>query len=412
MRRELAKSLAIALLTVSAIFLMGMSLLGGGEPVEWEPYVRAEAPSLSYLGISGIAVYDGTERLGALYRADAIRDCLSASADCLTLAFDSASGPVRAAESDWRVALASPSIYMTFFGQLPAAVLWDAFSAAPPPQLTVCALVIAPAGERDRAELLLKDGGGEIWRLSTELPAAAIAELSQVECAPVRLAAELGEPFTSCLEADTLLSDEIDLPVLTVESRLAFGPDDFDMLSRLLVAFSVDPYADSGYTDAAGRRVYKSDLGTLALSKDGRVHYYAEAGGGIPCSTGTVGAVLDAQKLLHSAAEEQNITYHLESISEKDGRILTFGASVGGMRVMEEHSLVQATVTVRAGKITEAHFRLFYSRTSDLRAENFLTGREAYAAFCTDRPRGKSLMPVYSVEGETVVPVWILTKEG
>ena len=418
MRRysDLLKTLGIMLLSVSALFLVTLSVFTRPERPSGELYVRTEAPSLRWLGISGITCYDGVERLGAVYLPETMDSCVSALSEGLSRAMNTAGSTTPAAESDWLVALATRCVHITFREALPAEIIWSAFGAGNAPDLDISALILTPDITGNTARLLLRDGDGQYYSATTALPSDAIGSLDGVGV-PVRLAAELGDPYTAHLPADTLLSDEIDLPTYTMEREISFGPQDFNLLSRLLTAFSVDPYTDSGYTDTSGLRIYKSEAGTLSLSPDGAVHFSAgQSDAGIPCTVTDKSELLialaGAVELLQKAGgNEKNFQYSLLRVTEDNGYTFTFGAAAGGVPLMLEDKLITGRVTVRDRRIVDAEF-LHISATEDIGlSAGVLTGRQAYGAFCTSSPAGKALRLVYRLENGVAAPVWITAQE-
>ena len=435
MRRysDLLKTLSIMLLSVSAIFLVALSVFPRSDRMTAKPYIRTEAPSLRWLGISGITCYDGVERLGAVYLPETMDSCVSALSEGLSRAMDTAGTLSPTQESDWLIALATRCVYITFREALPAEIVWYAFgsenvpqresfptdvtgSFAQTPALELSALILTPDVTGNTAKLLFRDSEGQYYSAATALPADAIGSLDGVGV-PVRLAAELGDPYTAYLPADTLLSDEIGLPTYTIERRISFGPQDFNLLSRLLTAFSVDPYTDSGYTDASGLRIYKSAAGTLSLSPEGAVHFSAgQSDAGIPCTdTGNselLIALAGAVELLQKAGgNEKTVQYSLLEVTLGDGYTFTFGAAVGGVPLMFENKLITGKVTVRNRQIVDAEF-LHISATEDIGlSTGVLTGRQAYGAFCADKPVGKSLRLVYRLDDFAAAPAWITTRK-
>ncbi len=418
MRRysDLLKTLGIMLLSVSALFLVALSVFTRPERPAGALYVRTEAPSLRWLGISGITCYDGIERLGAVYLPETVDSCVSALSEGLSRAMNTAGSAAPAAESDWRVALATRCVYITFREALPAEIVWSAFGAESAPDLDVSALILTPDAAEPTAKLLLRDGEGQYHSTATALPSDAIGSLDGVGV-PVRLAAELGEPYTTHLPADTLLSDEIGLPAYTTEREISFGPQDFNLLSRLLTAFSVDPYTDSGYTDASGLRIYKSEAGTLSLSPAGAVHFSAgQSDAGIPCTETDKSELLialsGAVELLQKAGgNEKSFRYSLLGVTEDNGYTFTFGATAGGVPLMLEDKLITGRVTVRGRRIVDAEF-LHISATENIGlSTGVLTGRQAYGAFCSGTPAGRELRLVYRLENGVAAPVWITVRK-
>ncbi|MBQ3096479.1 MAG: hypothetical protein IJC53_08615 [Clostridia bacterium] len=418
MRRysDLLKTLGIMLLSVSALFLVMLSVFTQPERLSGDLYVRTEAPSLRWLGISGITSYDGTERLGAVYLPETGDDCISALSEGLSRAMNTAGATAPAAESDWLIALATRCVHLTFREALPAEIIWSAFGAGNAPDLDVSAIILTPDTTENTAKLLLRDGDGQYHSAATALPSDAIGSLDGIGV-PVRLAAELGDPYTTHLPADTLLSDEVDLPTYTMKCEISFGPQDFNLLSRLLTAFSVDPYTDSGYTDTSGLRIYKSEAGTLSLSPDGAVHFSAgQSDVGIPCTetdkSELLIALAGAVELLQKAGgDEKAFQYSLLGVTEENGYTFIFGAAAGGVPLMLENKLITGRVTVRDRRIVDAEF-LHISATENIGlSAGVLTGRQAYGAFCTGSPAGKALRLVYRLENGVATPVWITTQE-
>ena len=413
---DLLKTLGIMLLSVSALFLVALSVFTRPERPSGELYVRTEIPSLRWLGINGITCYDGIERLGAVYLPETGDACVSALSEGLSRAMNTAGSTAPAAESDWLIALATRCVYITLREALPAEIVWSAFGAGNAPDLEISAIILTPDAMESTAKLLLRDGDGQYHSAATALPSDAIGSLDGVGV-PVRLAAELGEPYTTHLPADTPLSDEVDLPTYTMEREISFGPQDFNLLSRLLTAFSVDPYTDSGYTDASGLRIYKSEAGTLSISPDGAVHFSAgQSDVGIPCTETDKSELLIAlagavELLKQAGGYEKDFQYSLLGVTEENGYTFTFGASAGGVPLMLEDKLVTGQVTVRDRRIVDAEF-LHISATEDIGlSAGVLTGRQAYGAFCSGSPDGRELMLVYRLEGGIAAPVWITAQE-
>lgn len=416
MRRysELFKTLCITLLSVSALFLLGSTLIAEQDILPDSLYARASAPSLRWLGISGVTAFDGTARIGALYDGDAQDICISTLSESISRTLDTAETPTEALENEWRLALATRCVYVTLRAPLPARILWHAFGADGAPALTVSAFAITPDGDTGTAKLLLKTED-KYYRAATALPADAIGSLSE-QGAPIRLAAELGEPYTGVLPSDTLLSDEIGFPVYELSHTFSFGPADFNRISPLLTAFSVDPYSDSGYRDALLNRIYKSDYGTLSISPEGLVSFFTAAGDtGIPCPADGEDAMLTALNaavgLLESAlGSEENFHYRLESVIEAgDSYIFLFDAALDGIPLLLDGKLLQGQISVEGGRIIQATFQHLSSTESLLRSDGVLTGRQAYAVFCSE-PRGRTLRLVYTQEGNAAVPSWITSE--
>lgn len=420
MKSATAEKLKIALIILLAVSGIFLAILTG--LTQWRtPTVytyKDDKSTDTYLGVSAVVFYNGQKRIGAAYHKEVLDSAYKAVRPLASEAAGLASGPVKVNSSAWREALAGKNIYITFFGELPLAVLWDALGAGDcGTDMNVTGLIIAATSDTDHIRILAGNTeSGEYISYETEMKSILFDELDLSETNTIRLAAELGFPF-SALPADTLLSEETGIPSMKVSDVLSLEPNETSSLSTLLSTFDINPYTAKSYTSAHGERVYVSDAGTLYVSQDGSVHYQAQDDQGISAGVENtdgkaprVAAVLCAAAILEDACGQETgeAGYFVSGVSyDKESRSFTvlFGRSVGGIRIISGKRLNIAAVQVRGGKILSAEFIVNrYEKSDD--AGDVLSGRQAFAAFCSESKKATSLELFYSENKSEAIPVW------
>lgn len=414
---EKLKTVCIVMLVITGVFLLANIEITPG--AETDTYLRAERDSIDYLGICGVAIYNGVDRSGGAYLGENLRAGLDAGREVLSRAMQTASVPEHCTDTEWRLGLAFRGVLVDLFGCVPAEVVWDAFGCSDcPTTQEIGTFVLSVAEDGKSTRLLFVDGDGQYWRCDTGVSPDVVEALAAERSAQVRLAAELGSPYTDVLEPEKLLSDEIGIHAMTVAPAYSFAPDDFSSLAALQNAFGINPYTDASYTDGSGNRVYQGAFGTLVISEEGHVRFLADeqgpeifSGNGKPV---TVQAVEGVLALLDRAAGGENEAYYyldrLEAVSEDEDSLihLKLGRAVGGIPIWRQGSAAGGSMTVRNGHLVEAEFDLSRFRSQENVFDGVLTGRQAYGAYCMQKDLSHQLLLVLEEDQNTAKPAWIL----
>lgn len=126
--REWVKNLLIVALSLSALWLLTLTPLYIGSPLEQrvtelfstaEPDGSASVSTTAVVRPAAIAVVNSDGRYGAQYDSDAVDTAFDSLGSLLGVALNTDNTPFSTTESRWRTALQQPGIYFDFSGAVP-----------------------------------------------------------------------------------------------------------------------------------------------------------------------------------------------------------------------------------------------------------------------------------------------------
>ncbi len=274
--RSALQNMALALLSLSALFLLGsmplfhiswadqvQSLLathpaGGGHT---QSTALADMFPSVHVMVTGDIEYG---RYGRLY-VPGDDPLLEQVIPLFQEALGSASETGAAAEQTLRSALDSPCLYLDLTTELPleAVAAWLGESAGFSREVRSMALTTE---QEETALLYLRSGTGEIFRYSTALPASAVRAACDSQASnDSRFAYETNyaplNPYT------VLVAESPEAPVVQTELPAAYS------VYNLLTALDFNAHPLFRYTESSGTEVVEESPRTLRVSPDGAVSF-------------------------------------------------------------------------------------------------------------------------------------------
>ena len=413
---ERGKSLAIALLSLSALWLLTMTPLvrdsgllpdgsgqGGNQGGGAVTLTAAAYPSR-------MAVNTPSGRYGAQYDQARVDSLFARTAPLLGEALTGAGQPEEMSETDWQGCLLGEGIYFDFDGQIPLSALgsWLHPGQACPLSGSARRLVLA-RGTGDGVVLAYQEASGGFFRCATGLSASLHLEpaMEGVEENGARFAFQ-SEELSRLLDPYTLITEEISAQVYAAANPL---PSESD-LSWLLDALS---FNGQNHTSVSGGEAYLEGEARLEVGSGGTVTYRAPQEGKYPVAHSgqeptlaemietvrqlaqdTVGAVCGAARLHLVSAEETG-----------EGWRIRFGYQLDGSQVWLYEEGWAAQFLVRDGYVSD--FTLHFRAYTDTGRSALMLSMERAAVMLPALAGGpRELAVQYRDQGEgEVSPIWV-----
>ncbi|MCI9317357.1 MAG: hypothetical protein HFF67_04880 [Oscillospiraceae bacterium] len=378
--RNTLQNLALALLTLSALFLITrlpvfhlgwagrfQSLLTS-HPAEsgYSPADEAGGtfPSV-HIMVTGDSEYG---RYGQLY-ATAGDPLLQQILPLFQEALGSAAEVGAAAEKTLRDALDAPSLHLDLTTRLPlaAVALWLGEETEIDREVRSMSLT---AGEGDTATLYLRGDTGEIYRCETALPASAL----QAVC-------DAASPNNSCFAYETNYDPLAPYTVLTDQAPqlrdISAGLPAGYTAYNLLTALDFNAHTLFRYQESSGTEVVEESPRTLRISPDGTVSYSTRgdvsaslyrvsSAGEVPTLQEALAAAWRLAGALTDGAGASSLTLRAVDIRE-DGCRIAFRYQVEGIPVFFPDEGDALSVTISGTAITAFAYRCrLYTAEEDL----------------------------------------------
>ena len=252
-------------------------------------------------------------------------------------------------------ALGSASVYCDFLSPLPLSYLAELMGGSTEETLSVRAL--AAAESAGRIVLLLWDGDGRYYRLSTAAqPSSLESVLESFELGVSSFAFEEADPASSQLAPCSFFPDPLpDLPQLTA----ANSPEDTD---TLLAALAFNPHTNSRYQDSGGAEVIVEGEQVIRITSNGTLTYSGGESALTVESTDALPslheAAVGAQTVLEALVSPGDARLYLFSASQSGQETtLTFGYQSGGVPIRFSDGKPAAEVTLTGRSISALSLR-------------------------------------------------------
>ena len=432
--RERLKTILIVLLSLSAVYLTGLTLIQNEAASGTQGLLGGlvsllhPASSNSSLGSDSggqltaaarpvrIALYDGENRYAVQYDTTQTDKLYDNVGILLGEALTSAGQPASVQESDWRAALQSPGIWFDFLGNIPLETLsaWTGEGSGNT-ALTGSVRQIAVAQMNDGVQLYYhNESDGLYYACETAVVYEGHMDqlLSGYGGNGTLFVFELGEDSGySGLDPYMLISAATPTPTVYRSSNPLANLDDA-LIGALQQALS---FQTSYYPIPNGIRIREGQE-TLEISSSGTVSYSTAEGTAsrYPVGSGnrydlteivettrrmaadTVGSYCAAARLYLMSAEETD-----------EGLEVRYGYSLNGTEVSLPGGACAARFTIQDGQITA--FTLTFRRYEDAGQTNLvLPERMAAAALDALAPEGRELLLCYRDSGgDTVQAGWV-----
>jgi hypothetical protein len=417
---ERGKSLLIAALTVSALFLLYLSpLVQSSGFQEMLSTSRTEAPALSSSGtLAGaalparLAVGSDVGVYGVQYDQEAVEELFAAAGPLLGEALGSAGTPEKLTQAAWQAMFSGQYLYFDYDCAVPlvSLCLWLGGSGdAAAPEGAARSFLLVP-GQDGSISLCYGDEDGGYFRCSTALDA-------QLHLTPVTESVTPNNAFFAF--SDQTLPDVIspmtlftaqELRLSVYSSTGALSSPSEDALGQLLDALS---FSGQNQTDVSGGYIYVDGEDTLRLSADSQAVYYSSSGSEkYTAGAGLTGAVDAAWALADAALTGLCGEARLYLMSAQEGSTagsytVTFGYALDGAAVYLSDQGWAAQFQVQGGSVTR--FTLYprtYTSTGELAL--LLPAETAAAALTALSDTPLELAVQYQdALGDTVSPGWV-----
>ena len=366
---EWGKNALIALLTLSALFLLTMTPLAQDTGLAaWLRPGRADGSTPSVSAQPGmvlparLAVYRDGERYGLQYDDDAMEERFAVFGPLLGEALSGAGEPAALYESEWRDRLCRPGVYFDFSGQAPLSALERWLGGGERALEGSARRAMLCAGEGDQVSLCWQDAGsGRFYTCSTPLSQALhlAPALETVSANGAWFAFEddelsrLLDPFTLIAEG-TGTGTQYDV---TMPLSAAAG------METLLDALSFNSQIHAPGSDG---EVYLDGTDRLVVRDNDTVTYRAAQGGKYPVErrdgTATAGQAADgarvlAERALGALCGDARL-YLLSAEEYGEGWRVRFGYRLDGCTVWLDGEGWAAEFIVRGGYIVEFVLRV------------------------------------------------------
>lgn len=378
-RREGLKSLAIVLLSVSAVLLLGKTglysqLMAAVPAVEQAVDklggISGDKTGQTELGEQGLTWSAGTvsiavlgesgSRYAAKYDSDDIEYMYSRYSDYLGEALGSAGAPREMTEDAWREALLSPGVYFDFYYDQDLSLLARRLGTQAGENA---------AGYEARSLCLYRDGDGlSLCFMDTQGRKTACATALSFASISEKLSGYAGNVAVFAFQNDSLEGVYPYSLILDsmpeISSAQAANPFRTGLTGEeILGTFGINSYMANAYTEADGTLVYVDGGGILRIDPYGTVSYRNAGGDGMAVAAPSgemdmYAAVSGALKLVKASAgarcgDAELILTDAVYNSAVDTYTVCFEYALDGIAVRAETSPA-AEVQIRAGRITSA----------------------------------------------------------
>lgn len=420
---ETLKSLLIAALTCSAIWLAAASQLFGflpdmiGSPVRGQGGAAAGGVRTQAVMPLRMAVISEEGCYGAQYGSGEVESLFNRTASLLNEALSGAGLPREVSARDWEQALqAAPGLYFDFQGDIPLQVLCGWLSGRENANLTDSACRLLLSAGSDGEVLLYYTGHGSDRFYACR---AQLVSISHLRSAAEDVAAN-GAVFAcwaadyAQLAADTLICAQTPEPrVFSADNPLPV--EDEERLADLLNILSFPEGITTIYDTPEGRRI-RSGNDTLTISRDGllTLHSAAEDARYPAARTEGNGDLFAAAEGARALVAEITRPWrgdaglYLQQVQQLDADSwqIRFYYVLDDTPVQVGQRGYAASVLVERGYITEVELQL-RSYTPTEQTGLVLPERQAAAALTQINGRGGRLQLCYLDRGDSVQAVWI-----
>lgn len=416
---EWGKDALIALLTLSAIYLLSMTplirdsgLLGLLSPT---PPGSGSSSGVVHTGVvlpARLAVYRTGGRFGLQYDEAQMEESFSALGPLLGDALSSAGQPAPLPEDRWRAYLQGPSAYFDFSGDIPLTALcgWLGGAGNCPLSGSARRLVLA-AGEDDQVLLCWQDSDtGAFYSCATALSRALHLDSA------ISGVSENGAYFAF---EDPALSQLLDPYTLITEGGTAGRR--YSVTAPLSTAAGVQALLDSlsfntqNHVPGSGGEVYLDGGDRLVVSDSGTVTYRAAQGEKYPVGTPSApvtalqaadGARALAAQSMGPLCGEARL-YLISAQPEGDGWLVRFGYRLNGSAVYLYEEGWAAQFLIQDGFITEFTLHLRCYAADD--GNTLLLPIDKAAAMLPDliQDRRELVVQYQDQGGLSVSPDWV-----
>lgn len=363
------QNLALAVLSLSALFLLSRIPLFGGK---WANQVHAfltspaavqeeqNANLSSALAAVHIVVTSDSEygRYSQLY-TPVDSTLFQQVGPLFQEALGSASEVGATADKTLQEALSTPSIYIDLTTELPLEAVAAWLGEETPYNRSVRAMALTTE-ESDSAVLYLYSGDGSIFRYYTALPLSAVQDAAAL-CAPNSGAFAFESNYTTLAPYTVLTSQAVSAPV--VQAALPTGYSSYN----LLTALDFNAHTGFRYQESSGAEVITESPRTLRLDPDGTVSYsgsedaasslYRVAfSGEKPTTVDALQSGLQLAAVLTGSTGASSL--YLRSIDATDtGWQLSFGYQAAGFPVFFPDGEEALTITITGRTIVSFTYR-------------------------------------------------------
>lgn len=413
---EWGKTLLIAALTVSALWLCYLSplvqaspLLGlfqvGGTSVSQE-----NTPSSISVTPFRMAVGNGVVRWGVQYDRQEMDEVFAQTAPLLGEGLRTAGPPVVMNEERWQALLSGAGVWFDFLSPLPLSALCGWLQPGGESQLPQNARYLLLAAREDGSVILAyrDEDSGLYYQCATGLDA-------DLHLAPViqsippngayfafenALLSEVVSPYT-------LLSPQIDSLLVYTASSPDLSPGS-DAALQTLSALS---FGNPNSAPINGGWVYVDGEDTLRLYEDGRVSYHAGQPGKYPAASASpVGALELSWSMLETLLSEARLYLSGLEPLEEGGWVVTFSYLLDGCPVHLQPEGWAARFVVTGAGVSE--FDLYprvYTATGQTAL--LLPPEKAAAALSALSEQAGELLVRYLDNGSAASPGWVARHE-
>lgn len=385
--RETAKSILIAVLALSAVYLTMLTWASSGLGVIPDDSFLAgilginsspgalPAPEDTAGGYSGsyelpqtivLGLQEG--RYGVSVDRDELTKVFNSMRPILKEVIESASSQENTGDDEWKEALQGESAFFDLGVLLPLGIFSLDLGAKSESFNGVSTRYIAVAERDGLLSLYCKDNTGSVTRYASAVRSIAFTDtLSQYSDNGVSFAYELGADYDALKDEQVIGLKTPKTSVYRCENTfLNDGRYDDVAVSRLLEAFLFNPATVRKYSSGSGDEVFVGDTGFLTMKNDGMV-VYESSGAGLPVSELTeAGPVVDEYDILNAARRLTQAAnglggaarFTLRSLETKDGlTTIIFGLEMNGVPLMDGGRFNYGVVEVKNDCVFSAGIR-------------------------------------------------------
>lgn len=413
---EWVKSLLILLLSLSALWLVRLSPLYVGSPLEtWVDQLFSKEEAVPQTTVSltaaarplAISIVNSDGRYTAQYDASAVSTAFDAVGTLLGEALVTAGTPFSISEDRWQTALSEPGIYLDLGFSLPFSVLvdWLGGEGSDTPLTTQARRMALACGNNESdVWLFWQDSSSELFYACSTSLNRSLHLLSEVSSwlPDSSFFAFEDEAYSACAPY-TLISDTPQLAVYTSATPLSAAHS--AAVKQVLDTLSYSVASGSSYAISGGTR-YTDGTNTFQLTDTGVLTYHASDPSHFPVSTShetaTLTECIEATRQLvqntlgQFCGSAQLCLSELEL--EGNSLTLTYQYRLNGVPVALRQEGWAAQFTITDGTITAftLHFRS-YSPSDDVTL--LLPELQAAAAMSALNAEGCELSMTYLDSG-------------
>ena len=420
-RRDFVQNVAIALLSVSAVFLFAQTQLynlGVSAGSSYLDFLSSPGTGMDSAASSQPVVLSAPVRVALTSPYGRYGSVTLSTADAAFEPLDRLLGEVLGSARTYTAcdsqaflqALETTSVYYDFLEPLPLSILAGLVGdTVSEDGITARRLVVS--SQEDGVLLYLWDGGGTYLRCSTAISQENLENTMELyELGNAMFAFDLAETESGARDVDpySLFSEsEPSLPILTPDSSL---PD----TNSLLSALDFNPNTKNRWSESSGTEVIMEGERALRVYTDGSIYYNSGGDGALTLKSAeelptlqeaAAGAAELLNALLSPSAGESSL--YLQSIQRSgDTAELVFGYQISGVpiRFSDGGSAARVTLSGSAVSTLELRFRRYIptEETSLL-----LPLRQALAITAAGEPGAELSIGYADNGGGTVSAGWL-----